>query len=251
MGNSNCLRTIKTVEIDDNKIIINNKKRRMSCPTVLNNPRAKEKVNNISILNNQEQFTDKEIFKKVKEIGNKNNNCQSYLIRSTETKDEYAYKIINVSGSNDEFVKKALNDFEILKTLNHPNIITFVDGYFSNDKKYLYVFTEYADNGDLQMQLDKHKEKGENFDEDTLLNWLMQICFALKYIHKKKILHRDIKPSNIFLIKDNFAKLGDFGVAKTLNNTLKHTKTLVAKPQYLAPEIFKKKDILIKLIFGL
>jgi len=69
----------------------------------------------------------------------------------------------------------------------------------------------------------------------------MQISLALKYIHENNIMHRDIKPSNILLM-DNIAKLGDFGVAKALNSNLKHAKTMVATPQYLAPEIINKQN---------
>ena len=182
---------------------------------------------------------EQENFIIVKKIGN-NNICHSYLIRSTETNEEYAYKRVNISDANDESVKKIKNDVEILKTLNHPNVILFVNALFSDDQKTLYLFTEYADDGNLQMKLDENKKEKKNFDEVTLLNWLMQVCLALKYIHEKEILHRDIKPSNILLIK-KIAKLGNFGVAKALNSKLRHAKTMVATPQYLAPEIINKE----------
>ena len=182
---------------------------------------------------------EQENFIVVKKIG-KNNICHCYLIRSTETNDEYAYKKINISDSNDESVKRIKNDVEMLKKLNHPNIILFINAFFSNDQKTLFLFTEYADGGDLQIKLDENRKKKQNFDEETLLNWLMQISLALKYIHENNILHRDIKPSNILLM-DNIAKLGDFGVAKALNSNLKHAKTMVATPQYLAPEIINKE----------
>ena len=60
------------------------------------------------------------------------------------------------------------------------------------------IVTEYANDGDLFKKLEENK----CIDEETLLFWLMQICFGLSYLHKKKILHRDIKPQNIFLNKN-------------------------------------------------
>jgi NIMA (never in mitosis gene a)-related kinase len=153
---------------------------------------------------------EQENFIIVKKIGN-NNICHSYLIRSTETNEEYAYKRVNISDANDESVKKIKNDVEILKTLNHPNVILFVNALFSDDQKTLFLFTEYADDGNLQMKLDENKKKKQNFDGDTILNWLMQISLALKYIHEKDILHRDIKPSNIlFFSYFHPTSFGDF-----------------------------------------
>ena len=103
------------------------------------------------------------------------------------------------------------------------------------------MITEYADGGDLQIQLDEHMDKKEYFDENILLDWFMQICFALLFIHNKKIIHRNIKPSNIFLMKQNFAKLGDFEVAKNVSSTLSHTNTIVTALEYSAPEILNNQ----------
>ena len=212
---------------EDSKLIL---RKEISAPVKF----STHKVPQISSEEKQENFII------VKKIGN-NNICHSYLIRSTETNEEYAYKKIDISDANDESVKRIKNDVEILKTLNHPNVILFVNAFFSDDQKTLFLFTEYADGGNLQIKLDENKKKKKNFDEGTLLDWLMQISLALKYIHENNIMHRDIKPSNILLM-DNIAKLGDFGVAKALNSNLKHAKTMVATPQYLAPEIINKQN---------
>lgn len=214
-------------DLKEKKIIISN---RLSAPISILNYRGRE--------NPLEE--DQEKFIMVKKIG-KSTICHCYLIRSVETKDEYAYKKIDISDANDDSVKRIKNDMEMLKTLNHPNVILYVNSFFSDDQKTLHLFTEYADGGDLQIKLDENKNKKEYFDEGTLLDWLMQICLALKYIHEKNIIHRDIKPSNILLM-DNIAKLGDFGVAKALNSNLKHAKTMVATPQYVAPEIINKQN---------
>ena len=65
---------------------------------------------------------------------------------------------------------------------------------------------------------------------------LAQLAAAVEYIHDKKILHRDIKPSNV-LVKANVLKLGDFGLAKTLDNALSQANTSVGTSAFIAPEV--------------
>jgi NIMA (never in mitosis gene a)-related kinase len=69
------------------------------------------------------------------------------------------------------------------------------------------------------------------------MNWFVQLCFAVKYIHDRKILHRDLKLSNIFLSSNGDIKLGDFGIAKVLDQSDEFAKTVVGTPYYLSPEI--------------
>ena len=189
------------------------------------------------------QTKNKEIYHKVRTLG-KNKEiaiCHNFVIRSPKTMEEFAFKIIKVSKLTEQEKKKILNKIDILKKIDHPNIITLNNAYYTSDNKYLHVITEYADGGDLQMKLDEHKEKKEYFNENILLDWFMQICFSLLFIHDKKIIHRNIKPSNIFLMKQNFAKLGDFEVAKNVSSTYGQTKTIVTTLEYSAPEILNNQ----------
>lgn len=50
------------------------------------------------------------------------------------------------------------------------------------------------------------KEKGKNFTESQILDWLTQIALAIYYLHNQKILHRDLKTQNLFLKKDDRIK---------------------------------------------
>jgi NIMA (never in mitosis gene a)-related kinase len=97
--------------------------------------------------------------------------------------------------------------------------------------------TEYADSGDLHQKIQSQKKKNELFSESQIINWLIQICLALRYIHKLKIIHRDIKPSNIFLTKEGLIKLGDFGISKALQKDQNDTRSAVVTPLYMPPEV--------------
>jgi serine/threonine protein kinase len=93
----------------------------------------------------------------------------------------------------------------------------------------------------LYTKIRKYAQKGRYFSEDIILSWFVQICLALKHVHDHKILHRDIKSQNIFLTKGNNVKLGDFGIAKILKNTVDLAKTCIGTPYYLSPEICENK----------
>lgn len=95
---------------------------------------------------------------------------------------------------------------------------------------------EYCEEGDLSYHIQKRSKHKTLFPEKTILNWLLQLAMALEYIHRNNIIHRDIKSSNIFLTACGSVKIGDFGIAKLLTNTLQAANTLVGTPNYLSPE---------------
>ena len=162
-----------------------------------------------------------------------------YLIYSNITSMYYVQKKIDLKGLSKAEIKDTEKEVNLLKKLDHPNVIKLING--TKSKRYLELIMEYAEKGDLYNQLIKQAKSGKYFPEKIIINWLVQICSALKYIHSKHIIHRDIKPQNIFLSKKGEIKLGDFGVSKTLNNTLEKAKTFVGTAYYLPPEIIDEK----------
>jgi len=75
-----------------------------------------------------------------------------------------------------------------------------------------------------------------NISRDEVVKLGIDICKALEKCQKEDIIHRDIKPENIFVSADNNYKLGDFGVARTIEKTTSNF-TRVGTPPYMAPEI--------------
>uniref|UniRef100_A0A3Q2NPW9 non-specific serine/threonine protein kinase n=1 Tax=Fundulus heteroclitus TaxID=8078 RepID=A0A3Q2NPW9_FUNHE len=99
---------------------------------------------------------------------------------------------------------------------------------------------EYCDGGDLLKKI--NTQRGIPFSEEQIVDWFVQICLGLKHIHDRKVLHRDIKSQNIFLTSGGMkVKLGDFGIARILNNTLEMARTCVGTPYYLSPEICESR----------
>jgi serine/threonine protein kinase len=147
-------------------------------------------------------------------------------------------KSIDLGNMSEEEKQEAFLEGQILEKLDHPNIIKFKEVYIekkSSSKHTLHIVMDYADGGDLQQRI--RAQKGKVFSENQIVDWFTQICLAVKHIHDRKIMHRDIKSQNIFLTKNGLAKLGDFGIAKCLSQTIDKAKTIVGTPYYLSPEI--------------
>ena len=66
---------------------------------------------------------------------------------------------------------------------------------------------------------------------------MIELCDALKTIHKAKIVHRDIKPENVFLVNNQYLKIGDLGISRKIEQD-QSAHTRIGTPRYLAPEVY-------------
>lgn len=71
--------------------------------------------------------------------------------------------------------KNAVNEVRILASLNHPNIIKFVSGMFDSNEDDLYLFMEYASEGDLSMLIENAKERKKRISENLIWQILLQV----------------------------------------------------------------------------
>lgn len=145
-----------------------------------------------------------------------------WLIQSEEGK--FAIKFIN--SSNTDKITRFKSEILFCTNHTHRNIVqVIVDGEYDN--KPCYVMRYYP-----KTLRDVINEEN---DVDILIKYILNICDAVKYIHKKEIKHRDIKPENI-LIDGKELVLADFGIAHFKNSDLTKKGDLLANRNYLAPE---------------
>ena len=190
------------------------------------------------ISRNQNNLT--EIYNVEKQLG-EGGYGQVFLVRHKKMNLLRAMKMISVNSKNEE--EQTDEEIELLKQLDHPNIVKLFE-YFSDEDKY-YLITEYCKGGDL-FDLIKRKRK---FSEMSAAYIMYQIFRSLLYCHSTHhLMHRDIKPENIVVFKENNigedlygVKLIDFGIAKIFNKLEKNKEQKIkGSLNYIAPEVLKR-----------
>lgn len=131
--------------------------------------------------------------------------------------------------------------------LTHPNIVRTYD--FVQDSTMAGISMEYVDSDTLRnLRVD---QPNGVFQPDQLTNWTKQLCDALDYAHTQAaIVHRDLKPANLMVNKKGQLKVADFGIARSLVESVSHVSmrqgvsgTLVyMSPQQLAGEPSSAQD---------
>ena len=158
-----------------------------------------------------------------------------YLIQSNLDQRLYASKMIPMTQNDSAKIK---NEVKILKKLDNPFIIHFKEFFYTKTPPSFYIITEYVDGGDLASYIAHLKSPPP---KNLFLDWMIQLCVGISYIHSKKIIHRDLKPNNIFLTKSLMIKIGDFGISRKLNFTWEKASTFTGTMQYISPEIIESK----------
>ncbi|KAF2101909.1 kinase-like protein [Rhizodiscina lignyota] len=110
--------------------------------------------------------------------------------------------------------EKKMREVRILKALRgHDHIIQFTDCWES--KGYLYIQTEFCENGNLEHFLLKAGNQGR-LDDFRIWKILLELSLqGVKHIHESNFIHLDLKPANIFIDWEGVLKIGDFGLAST------------------------------------
>jgi eukaryotic-like serine/threonine-protein kinase len=151
--------------------------------------------------------------------------------------------------SDSEAMQRFAREIAVMLAVSHDSIVPITD--HGDDDGCPFVVMRFLPGGSLA-DYRRHDDAGSPIrNPPGMLNlWLPGVAAALDHIHAKGMLHRDVKPGNIFL--DGFLKpyLGDFGIAKVVDEssglqkeqTLTATKMAIGTPEYMAPELFKPQS---------
>lgn len=160
------------------------------------------------------------------------------VVREMETSQIFVAKCVSLAALNEHDADYANQEASLLQCLRHPFVVAYHDSFLIDGANVLVIVMEYCRGGDLRKHISEKAQSGSYFSEDEVMMWFVQIVLALKYIHSEKVLHRDLKTSNIFLGEGRTkVKLGDFGIARVLEQTLDAAVTMVGTPYYMSPEV--------------
>ncbi|KAL4630874.1 serine/threonine-protein kinase WNK4 [Arapaima gigas] len=158
----------------------------------------------------------------------------------TETTVEVAWCELQTRKLTKAERQRFSEEVEMLKGLQHPNIVRFYDSWKSTIKghKCIVLVTELMTSGTLKTYLKRFKE----MKLKLLQRWSQQILKGLHFLHTRTppIIHRDLKCDNIFITgPTGSVKIGDLGLA-TLKSA-SFAKSVIGTPEFMAPEMYEEK----------
>jgi len=147
------------------------------------------------------------------------------------TLDQVAIKQMNLEENYEEDL---IGEIGMMKTLKHPNIVTYLSSFLVGDDQ-LWIVMEFMAGGSLTEILDQFKHI--QLTEPQIALILRESMTAVDYIHSLHRLHRDIKSDNILLDMDGNVKLADFGYTVQLTQERSMRDTTIGTPYWEAPEV--------------
>lgn len=163
-----------------------------------------------------------------------------YRAQDTQTATEVAIKHLkrDMLGNDRDTIERFKREAELLRELNHPNIVHMQDIIERNGEFYLVL--EYVPGGSLSEVL----HTSAPLPVEQAMQISLDLSDALTRAHRLGVIHRDIKPSNVLMAADGTPRLSDFGVAHSATGeNITRTGTLLGTAAYLAPEVFRTEHV--------
>ncbi|GIY64293.1 twitchin [Caerostris darwini] len=149
----------------------------------------------------------------------------------------FAAKFIPVSHPMEKTMIK--REIDIMNQLHHPKLIRLHDAFEEDDE--MILIYEFMSGGEL---FERITSDGYTMSEAEVINYMRQICEAVKHMHEKNIIHLDLKPENIMcqMKNSNNIKVIDFGLATKLDPN-EAVKISTGTAEFAAPEIVEREPV--------
>ena len=153
----------------------------------------------------------------------------------------YVLKKIPLARLSERQRQLSIQERQLVAALRHPYVVPYHRSWIEKSHT-ICIVMRHCDGGDLASLAWRAKRRNERFPESQLQLWLAQLLSALAYLHGKRVIHRDVKPGNVFLTSDGDVRLGDFGLARVNDASVKddnQASSAVGTPHFMSPEILK------------
>ncbi len=123
-----------------------------------------------------------------------------------------AIKVPHETIVNEEILRDFRNEARVTAQLDHPNILPIKDASFIDDQ---FVIVSRLGEKTLDDRLRRRMSL------ETAMDYAEQMLEAVAYAHRMNVMHCDVKPENFIIFSGNRLRLGDFGIAKVAQRTIK------------------------------
>lgn len=182
-------------------------------------------------------------YKILKEVGH-GGMSTVYLAMNEKANRNWAVKVVRKDGAANSDIKRQRLAVErdIMIRLKNKYLPSVADVIDTEDS--IIIIMDYIEGNSLDKALrpDGHPDDAPDIpqDQDQVIEWAMQLCEVLHYLHTDKdhppVIYRDMKPANIMLRPDNTIALIDFGTAREYKGANSKDTIPLGTPGYAAPE---------------
>ena len=216
---------LENIVMKDSKILEENKLLKKMDNNLFSTDDNNEEISEISPCGN---------YAKMNEIVGEGSSKIVYKALHIKNMTEVAYNMMDISHIKREDKIRIYNEIQILKKLNHPNIINIIDVWYNKEKKQV-VFTVPLFSYNLKKFIEKYYL---HISTEHKIKWVKQLINGISYLHSQDIIHRDLKLTNLFIdSKTGNIYIGDFGLSKKFNSEIK-ANSCIGTPEYMAPELY-------------
>lgn len=151
-----------------------------------------------------------------------------------------AVKILRDTAGDASDRARFVREARTLASLSHRNLVMVLDAGIGDEDDRPFLVMELVEGRSLSEAL-----AGGALPAQEVARIGGQLAAGLAYAHDRGVVHRDVKPANVLLSDEGRVKLADFGIARLIGDTVRHTRTgtAIGTAAYLSPEQVRGEDV--------